>query len=99
MLKTGSIKLTENSSLLLDIAKDVKISNGDDDNDKMIKKSSFYKKSIIRDIGYLICNIKAAVMQLRKVFTRVSIFWHFDLEYYTWIKINVFAHTIGRVLS
>ena len=66
--------------------------NTSSDNNKTVKKSSFFKKLLTRTTSYLTLNTKIAFTQLKKIFIKVLIFCYFDLKYYIWIKTNIFGY-------
>ena len=49
--------------------------------------------------SFLTSDAKMAFNHLRLTFTKTSILWHFDSEYYIRIEINVSGYAIGDVLS
>ena len=81
------------------MVKNVKFDNSGGDNDEMVKRSSFYKKSTIGVINYLIYNTKAAFTQLKKAFSKPLIFCYFDPEYHIYVIINIFDYVFCGILS
>ena len=60
MLKTSQTKSAKNLSLSVNIAKNVKISSGDSNNNEPVKKSLPYKRSTIKTTAYLTLDTKIA---------------------------------------
>ena len=48
---------------------------------------------------FLISDAKTTFNRLWLAFTKASILWHFDLEYYIWIRTNALSYTISEILS
>ena len=82
----------------IDVFNNIKVKYSNNEN-KTIKKLSFYQKLITKAIDYLMPNIKIAFIQLIKAFIKALIFCSYNLESYIWIKINFFDYNIGIVLS
>ena len=95
MIKANTIKLGNNLSLLVDIAKDINVKSEGDSSDKIIKTLLSYKKLMIKATVYLTFNIRVAFTQLRKVFIKATIIYHFNPEYYIQLKINLFGYAIS----
>lgn len=53
----------------------------------------------MRELTFLILNVKEIFNQLKLVFTKALILQYFNLECYIRIQINTSGYTIGRVLS
>ena len=49
--------------------------------------------------NFLTSQTRAAFNCLQLAFTKAPIFWHFDPEYYIWIKTDILSYAIGDVLS
>lgn len=48
--------------------------------------------------GFFSFKARLAFIQLKKVFTKISILYHFNLEYHIQIKTNISSYTIYKVL-
>lgn len=107
MLKIAN--LSENLLILMGIAEENKMvsSNRFSKTNNNFSKSQKLKNSTvlfnidtnIKDTRFL--NFKASIgfTQLKQVFTKATIFQHFDLKYYIRIKTDVSGYLIGGVLS
>ena len=68
-------------------------------NNKTVKSLSPYTKSIIGVTNYLNPNAKIIFTQLKKMFTKIPILFHFNSEYPIRIETDGFDYAIGGVLS
>lgn len=50
-------------------------------------------------LGFLTLKARLAVVKLRQIFIEVSIFYHYDLKYHIWVKIDALSCTIYDFLS
>lgn len=64
----------------------------------MAKISDFTKTDSF-GTDFLILGAKKTFIHLYKAFTKVSIFYHFDLKYYIYIKTDILEYIIGEILS
>ena len=76
---------------------EVSVGGGGDSEDEKIGKSP--SKNLNGAMSYLTPNARRVFIQLRQAFTKAPILWHYDLEYYIRIEINVSGYVINRVLS
>lgn len=51
------------------------------------------------ELGFLTTIAKEAFLQLWQAFTKVSVFWYFNLKWYIQIEIDASGYAIGGVLS
>lgn len=72
--------------------------SGDRLDNRIVNLSSFTKK-ISSGAGFFIPKTSLAFTQLRKAFTKAPILYHFDLERYIQIEIDVSGYAINRLLS
>ena len=88
-------------NLSLSITEDTKIGSigGDDCEDETVKRSLFIFKNSNGAIGYLIPKARLAFIQLRKAFTKASIFRHFDPECHIRIETDALYYAICGVLN
>ena len=50
------------------------------------------------ELSFLTPKTRATFNRLRLIFTKPSILWHFDPEYYIWIEIDALGYTISEML-
>lgn len=67
-------------------------------NDKIADLSNSIQKTS-SGVCFLTFKTSLAFTQLRKVFTKASIFYYFNLKRYIQIEIHVLSYAIGKVLS
>ena len=73
--------------------------DSDGSGDEIVEKSPLHIKKTIEAIGYLTSNAKVAFIQLKKGFTKASIFHHFDPECHIRIRTDTSGYAIGKVFS
>ena len=61
------------------------------------KNLSKFKKTIGSD--FFTPGAKLKFPELRQIFVKIPILYHFDLECHIWIKTDVLSYAIGKVLS
>ena len=84
-------------SLLWNVAEDAKLhSGGSDYENKIIEKLPF--KSTNRVTGYLISKVKLTFTLLKKLFTKVLVFWQFNPKSHIQIEANMPVYTIKNIL-
>ena len=66
---------------------------------KPSKNKNLPKNNIKRESNFLIFDIKTVFNYLKLDFTKFPIFYHFDLECYIQIEINLLDYVISGVLS
>ena len=83
------------------MAEDVEVVSvdGGDYKDETVKRLLLTSKNLNGAMGYLTAKARLAFIQLRKAFTKASIFQHFDLECHIWIEIDMSGYAIVGVLS
>lgn len=71
---------------------------GDRIDNKMVNLSSSIKKMSSK-AGFFISKTCLAFIQLRKVFIKTLILYHFDSKHHNWIETDTLSHAISELLS
>ena len=67
--------------------------------DETIEKSPLTSKNSNGATGYLTPKARLAFTQLKKAFTKVPVFWHFNPKCCIQIKTDAWGYAIGGVLN